>query len=877
MKKELAQKYDFKAVEDGKYDYWLENDCFYADPKSEKEPFTIVIPPPNVTGKLHVGHAWDTAIQDIIIRMKRMQGYNALYLPGMDHAGIATQAKVEERLREDGIFRYDLGREKFLDKVWEWKEEYADTIREQWRELGLSLDYSKERFTLDEGASESVKTVFVDLYNKGLIYQGNRIINWDPVQKTALSNIEVIHKDIEGAEHYFKYMFADGSGEYLTIMTTRPETMFGDGAIAVHPDDERYTNLIGKKVIVPITGYEIPIIADEYVTFDKGSGCVKITPAHDPNDYEVGQRHDIPQDIIMNLDGTMASTNRVPEQYQGLDRFEARKKYIADCQAAGLVEKIEPFVHSVGHSERSGAIVEPYLSKQWFVKMDELASESIKLQASEDAVEFFPQRFNKVFLRWMEDVHDWCISRQLWWGHQIPAWYHNETGEVYVGVEAPEDIENWTQDEDVLDTWFSSALWPFSTMNWPNTEDELYQTFFPNSVMVTGYDIIFFWVSRMIFQSLYFTGEKPFKDVLIHGLVRAEDGSKMSKSLGNGIDPMDVIAEHGADSLRYFLVTNTSPGQDLRYSEEKVIAASNFANKIWNASRFVLMNNPETSIDIDPATLDSVDLWMIGKLNQAITEVETNADKYEFGEVGHTLYHFIWDEFCDWYIELSKATLYGEDAEKKAAKQKMLLYILDNIVRMLHPFMPNITEEIWQALPQSEGSIAVAQYPQKVYETDEKAVREVELLQEAIVAMRQIRSEYQVVPSKQVDIILEAQSQESFDMLLAQEEMLRRFMNPDNFTISMDKTDVENAASKVSPNFVLYVPLAELVDFEEQKEKLQKEIKRLEGEIKRSEGMLSNPRFVEKAPKEKVDEETAKKVEYEKQLELTKNELAKLA
>ncbi|MGL5042545.1 MAG: valine--tRNA ligase [Culicoidibacterales bacterium] len=870
MKKELAQKYNHKEVEAGKYEFWLEHNCFYADPNSDKEPFTIVIPPPNVTGKLHVGHAWDTSIQDLIIRMKRMQGYNALYLPGMDHAGIATQAKVEQRLREDGILRHDLGRDKFLDKVWEWKEEYAGSIRAQWHQLGLSLDYSKERFTLDSTLSEAVKKVFVDMYTKGLIYQGERIINWDPVQKTALSNIEVIYQDIAGAEHYFKYMFADGSGAFLTIMTTRPETMFGDGAIAVSPDDKRYQDLIGKEVVVPLTGHIIPIIADDYVSFDKGTGCVKITPAHDPNDFEVGKRHNLPEHIIMEIDGTMAKNEWVPTKYQGLDRFVARKQFVEDAEAAGLVVKVEPFVHSVGHSERSGAVVEPYLSKQWFVKMDVLAKEAISAQDKEEtSITFYPPRFEKTFLQWMENIQDWCVSRQLWWGHQIPAWYHKETKEVYVGINPPEDVQNWLQDEDVLDTWFSSALWPFSTMNWPNTEDELFKKFFPNSVMVTGYDIIFFWVSRMIFQSLEFTGKRPFKDVLIHGLVRGEDGRKMSKSLNNGIDPMEVIEAYGADSLRYFLVTNTSPGQDVRYVEQKVEAASNFANKIWNAARFVLLNNPEIDGNYDATKIDTKDIWMLTKLNSTIAEMEYNANKYEFGEVGRLLYNFIWDDFCSWYIELSKPVLFSEDKQAIKEKQKMLIFILEQIIRLLHPFMPYITEEIWQVLPHTTGSISVAEYPTKVtlFEA-EAAVEQVELLQDAIVAMRQIRADYQVIQSKKVPVILEATCKKTAQMFEAERLYLTKFLNPDSLIITTKAEDVQKAEAKVFPKFIIFVPMDQLVDTQAQMVKLEQEKRRLEAEIKRCEAMLANDKFISKAPEHKITAEKQKLENYQNQLNL---------
>ncbi|MGL5917068.1 MAG: valine--tRNA ligase, partial [Culicoidibacterales bacterium] len=664
--------------------------CFKADPTSEKPPYSIVIPPPNVTGKLHLGHAWDTALQDILVRMKKLQGYDVLWLPGMDHAGIATQAKVDEKLREQGISRHDIGREAFLEQAWSWKDEYAGHIRTQWEKVGLALDYSRERFTLDEGLSQAVTKVFVDMYNNGLIYRGERIINWDPQAQTALSNIEVIYQEVQGKFYHFKYMLADGSGEFLEVATTRPETMFGDVTVAVHPEDERYGHLVGKEVIIPGNDIRIPIIADDYVDKDFGTGAVKITPAHDPNDFEVGARHNFPMPIIMNEDGTMRAGELMPEAYANLDRFEARKQLVANLEAAGLVVKVVDHVHSVGHSERTGVVVEPYLSMQWFVKMDGLAARSVENQETDNAVNFVPERFEKTFANWMEGIHDWCISRQLWWGHRIPAWYHIETGEVHVGEE-PADSENWKQDNDVLDTWFSSALWPFSTMGWPNVDAIEYQRYFPTSVLVTGYDIIFFWVSRMIFQSLEFTEQAPFKDVLIHGLVRDASGRKMSKSLGNGVDPMEVIEKYGADSLRYFLTTSVSPGQDLRYMEEKVESTWNFINKIWNASRFVLMNveNMETTdLSFEVTDLAIADRWILTRLNETIATINYNADKYEFGEVDRALYNFIWDDFCSWYIEMSKLPLQSDDAKAANTTRKVLVYTLDAIVRLLHPFMP---------------------------------------------------------------------------------------------------------------------------------------------------------------------------------------------
>ena len=673
--KELSMptKYDPQTIEKGRYEWWLNGKFFEAKDDKGKQPYTIVIPPPNVTGKLHLGHAWDTTLQDILTRMKRMQGYDVLWLPGMDHAGIATQAKVEEKLRNEGKSRYDLGREKFVEETWKWKEEYASHIRQQWSKLGLGLDYSRERFTLDEGLSDAVKEVFVTLYKKDLIYRGEYIINWDPSTKTALSDIEVIYKDIQGAFYHMNYPLADGSG-HIEVATTRPETMLGDTAVAVHPEDDRYKHLIGKTVVLPIVGREIPIVADDYVDMEFGSGAVKITPAHDPNDFELGNRHNLERILVMNEDGSM---NEKAGKYQGLDRFECRKQIVKDLQELGVLFKIEDHPHSVGHSERSGAVVEPYLSTQWFVKMQPLADEAIALQEKENKVNFVPDRFEKTYLRWMENIRDWCISRQLWWGHRIPAWYHKQTGEVYVGTEAPEDAENWEQDKDVLDTWFSSALWPFSTMGWPNTEAPDFKRYFPTDVLVTGYDIIFFWVSRMIFQSIEFTGERPFKDVLIHGLVRDEQGRKMSKSLGNGVDPMDVIEKYGADALRYFLSTGSSPGQDLRFSFEKVESTWNFANKIWNASRFALMNMDGMTYDeIDFSGEKSVaDKWILTRLNETIEHVTRLSDRYEFGEVGRALYNFIWDDFCDWYIEMAKLPLYGEDETAKKTTRSILAHV----------------------------------------------------------------------------------------------------------------------------------------------------------------------------------------------------------
>ena len=752
MSKQLEPKYNHHKVEEGKYRHWIDKKYFEAGDTSKK-PYSIVIPPPNVTGKLHLGHAWDTTLQDMIIRYKRMQGYDALWLPGMDHAGIATQAKVEARMREEGISRYDLGRDGFLEKAWSWKEEYASIIRAQWEKLGLSLDYSKERFTLDDGLSEAVKEVFVKLYNEGLIYQGKRIINWDPVQRTALSNIEVIHKEIEGAMYYFKYQIVD-SDEQLIIATTRPETMFADQAIFVHPDDERYTHLVGKKAINPANGEALPIMADSYIDISFGTAVMKCTPAHDPNDFALAKKYNLEMPICMNDDGTM---NELAHKYAGMDRFACREALVADFKAAGVVDHIEKHMHQVGHSERSNAIVEPYLSKQWFVKMEPLAKAALENQLKDSKVNFVPERFEKTFNQWMENIEDWCISRQLWWGHQVPAWYHKETGEVYVGKNPPADLENWKQDEDVLDTWFSSALWPFSTLGWPNTDSELFKRYFPTNTLVTGYDIIFFWVSRMIFQSLHFTEERPFEHVLIHGLIRDEQGRKMSKSLGNGVDPMDVIDEYGADTLRFFLTTNSAPGMDLRYIPEKLEASWNFINKIWNSARFVLMNIDD-EMKFEELSFDNLNLcdkWILNRLNEVIREVDINMDKFEFVNVGSELYKFIWDDFCSWYIELTKVHLNSTNDTEKQASLNTLVYVLNAIVKMLHPFMPFVTEEIFQAIPHLEESICIAIWPEvNDHFTDESINDQFTYLIDIVKGIREIRTQYTIKNAIEVPYVI---------------------------------------------------------------------------------------------------------------------------
>lgn len=871
----MPTKYDPQSVEKGRYEWWLKGKYFEAQPETDKEPYTVVIPPPNVTGVLHLGHAWDTTLQDIITRMKRMQGYDALWLPGMDHAGIATQARVEQRLRTEGKSRYDLGREKFVEATWNWKEEYASHIREQWGKLGLGLDYSRERFTLDQNLSKAVQEVFIKLYNKGLIYRGEYIINWDPKTKTALSDIEVIHEDVQGAFYHMRYPLTDGTGS-IEIATTRPETMLGDTAVAVHPEDERYKHLIGKTVTLPIVGRVIPIVGDDYVDMEFGSGAVKITPAHDPNDFEIGNRHDLPRILVMNEDGSM---NDQAGKYEGMDRFECRKQIVKDLQEMDVLFEIEDHLHSVGHSERSGAVVEPYLSTQWFVNMEPLAKQAIELQKSEGKVNFVPSRFENTYLNWMENIHDWCISRQLWWGHRIPAWYHKETGEVYVGTEAPADIENWKQDEDVLDTWFSSALWPFSTLGWPDEENAEFKRYYPTAALVTGYDIIFFWVSRMIFQGIEFTGERPFEDVLIHGLVRDSEGRKMSKSLDNGVDPMEVIEKYGADALRYTLSTGASPGQDIRFSWERVESNWNFANKIWNASRFALMNMDGMTYDeIDLTGEKSVaDTWILTRLNETIEEVTKLADKYEFGEVGRALYSFIWDDFCDWYIEMAKLPLYGDDEAAKKTTRSVLAYVLDNTMRLLHPFMPFITEEIWQNLPHEGESITIAAWP-TVDESlsNKERAGEMKLLMDIIRSVRNIRAEVNTPMSKPVPLYLLTKDAETTAILETNRKYIEKFCNPENLTIGEAIDTPSKSMSAVVTGAELFLPLEGLINVDEELARLDKELKKWESEVKRVQGKLSNERFVANAPEAVVAEERAKEQDYLEKFATVEKRIAEL-
>ena len=832
----LEKKYDHKMVEEGKYENWLNHKYFESGDMSKK-PYAIVIPPPNVTGKLHLGHAWDTTLQDIIIRFKRMQGYDALWVPGMDHAGIATQAKVDAKLKDMGINPRSLERTEWLKYAWDWKNEYAENIHKQWAKMGLSLDYTKERFTLDSGLSDAVKYVFVTLYNEGLIYRGERIINWDPQAMTALSNEEVIYKDVPGAFYHIKY-FIEGTDDYLEVATTRPETLFGDTAVAVNPNDERYKDLIGKNVVLPIVNKLIPIIGDEHADPEFGTGIVKITPAHDPNDFEVGNRHNLERIIVINPDGTMNENALV---YNGLDRFLCRKKLVEDLKNAGLLISIEEITHSVGHSERTGVMVEPYLSKQWFVKMRPLADKVLENQKDKDSkVNFVPERFEKIMNHWMEITYDWCISRQLWWGHRIPAWYKGE--EVYVGMEAPTE-EGWVQDTDVLDTWFSSALWPFSTLGWPE-ETDLLKRYYPNNVLVTGYDIIPFWVNRMTFQGLHFTGKRPFKDCLIHGLIRDKEGRKMSKSLGNGVDPMDVIDEYGCDALRYFLSTSSAAGQDLRYDEEKVKSTWNFINKLWNASRFCLMNIEDLKV-YDFSNLAVQDKWILSKLNKVINKVTKNMESYEFNNAGGELYNFIWSDFCDSYIEMSKFSL------DSVSTKSTLCYAISAILKMLHPFMPYVTDEIYSMLPIRDAeNIMISSYPlvneEFNFDSEEK---ETEEMIGFIAAFRNVKQENAI--SKDAKVMV------NFD-----NSLINKMLKLDGNLVSEKLSIKEYKVSYGKLEAIIYY---EKEVTEEDILAKEKQIESLKASILKREKLLSNAGFVSKAPEQLVNDEKIK-LEEEKKL-----------
>ena len=868
MEKNLETKYDHKAVEEGRYDKWLKEGYFTAGEKS-KDPFTIVIPPPNVTGILHIGHAWDNTLQDIIARYKRMCGYDMLYLPGMDHAGIATQAKVDERLKNEGISRYDIGREKFLERAWEWKEEYASTIRKQWAKLGNSLDYTRERFTMDEGFNKAVRHVFVSLYNEGLIYRGYRIINWDPEARTALSNIEVYYQDDPGKMYYFRYKVVE-NGEEFSVATTRPETMFGDVCIVVNPNDDRWKHLIGMHTINPANGKELPIIGDDYIDMDFGTAIMKCTPAHDPNDFAIAERHGLEKPICMNPDGTM---NALCGKYEGMDRYAARDAVVAQIEEEGNLIKIEDITHNVGHSERTHCVVEPYLSEQWFVKMKPLAEHVLAHQNNpEEKINFYPERFEKTFTQWLENIEDWCISRQLWWGHRIPAWYNKNTGEMYVGETDPVDSENWVQDEDVLDTWFSSALWPFATLGWPeDTED--YKRYYPTSTMVTGYDIIFFWVARMAFQARHFTKDRPFKDVLIHGLIRDEQGRKMSKSLGNGIDPMKVIDDYGVDALRFFLTTNSTPGQDMRYIDSKVEAAWNFINKIWNASRFVLMNLPEgmTMDDVDLSTLSAADAWILNKLNETIDHVTENMEKYEFALVGNELYSFVWDDFCSWYVEMSKASLNSDDAKVRKGAESTLLVMLNAIVRLLHPFMPFVTEEIYLTMPHALESINLETWPSKIGGVATTDMEGMERLISVIQKIREVKVTNDLKPSAPLTCMIK----DLDGNVVSRNENLAAMLLRMAKTEWKETLDGDLTVETVHGG-TLYIPSSELSDPEEEMKKLQAEKARLEGELKRSENILNNKGFLAKAPAAKVEAEKKKQEAYRSQYQVILDRIAVL-
>ena len=859
MARELPKTYDPKVVEDHIYQTWLDNNCFRAELDPDKKPFSIVMPPPNVTGQLHMGHALDATLQDILTRFKRMQGYSALWLPGTDHAGIATQIKVEENLRvEEGLTRYDLGREKFLERVWDWKNKYGDRIVKQQMKLGASCDWSRSRFTMDEGCSKAVRETFCELYDKGLIYKGSRIINWCPHCLTALSDAEVEYSDKPGHLWHLRYPLADGSGKYLVVATTRPETMMGDTGVAVNPNDERYKDLVGKTCILPLMNREIPIVADEYVEMDFGTGCVKMTPAHDPNDFEVGLRQNLETIRVLDDNGKVVEGYG---RYSGMDRYEARKAIVADLEEQGYLVKVEPHQHNVGTCYRCHNDVEPLISAQWFVKMEPLAKEALRV-VREGEVKFVPERFAKTYTNWMENVHDWCISRQLWWGHQIPAWYCDECGHINVSREDPTacakcGCTKLTREEDVLDTWFSSALWPFSTLGWPEeTKDLAY--WYPTSVMVTGYDIIFFWVARMIFSGMEQMKKEPFHTVFIHGLVRDDKGRKMSKSLGNGIDPLEMAEKYGADALRFNLITGNSPGNDMRFYVEKCEAMRNFANKIWNASRYVLMNLTIEKTGLPAADkLEIEDKWVLSRLNTLIREVTENLDSYELGVASSKVYDFIWDTYCDWYIELTKARLYGENEESKETAQQVLVYVLDQILRLLHPFMPFITEEIWQAIPHEGDFLMKAQWPVAsdalAFPAEEAAM---ESVMNAIRAVRARRADLNVPPSRKSHLYIVSDKGDIFRQGAA---FITRLAYASELSVSdTAPAGHEDMVSAVTADAALYMPMNELVDVEKELQRLAKEIEKAEKNIAGLKGKLSNENFVSRAPENVVNAEREK-------------------
>ncbi|WP_419749800.1 valine--tRNA ligase [Terrisporobacter petrolearius] len=869
--KNLSKTYDPKDFEKRLYDEWLDKGYFKSSPNPDKKPYCIVLPPPNITGQLHMGHALDHTLQDVLIRWKRMDGFETLWQPGTDHASIATEVKVVERIKaQEGKTKYELGREEFLKRAMDWRNEFGRKIVDQMQQLGDSCDWDRERFTMDEGCNEAVTDFFIKLYEKGQIYRGNRIINWCPDCKTTLSDAEVEHEEKDGNFYHIKYFLKD-SEDFLEIATTRPETMLGDTGIAVNPEDERYTHLVGKTAILPIVGRELPIVADDYVDKDFGSGAVKMTPAHDPNDFGVGQRHNLEEINVMNEDGTM---NELAGKYQGMDRYECRKQLMKDLEEAGYVIAVKDHPHAVGTCYRCHTIIEPRLSEQWFVKMDELAKPAIDILKSKE-LEFVPERYDKTYLQWLENIRDWCISRQLWWGHQIPAYYCQECGEVIVAKEKPEACKcgcsDIKQDEDVLDTWFSSALWPFSTLGWPNNTEEL-EYYYPTNVLVTGYDIIFFWVVRMAFAGMFCMNEKPFDHVLIHGLVRDSQGRKMSKSLGNGIDPLEVIDQYGADALRFMLVTGNSPGNDMRFYMERVEASRNFANKLWNASRFVFMNIDEEIMN--GVTRESVqgnltiaDKWIISRANNVVKEVIDNMDKFDLGIAAQKIYDFAWTEYCDWYIEIVKPRLYGDDVQAKKAALYTLTYVLETILKLLHPYMPFITEEIYTYLPTVEGSIVIANWPH--YKEEDNMASEEEMMELAMDGIRNIRNaraEMDVPPSKKAKVII-VPTEDKKPAVEATKEYFVTLASASTVEIADNENNIpEDAVSVVINGAKIFIPLDELVDFQKEKERLTKEKAKLEGEIKRVNGKLSNQGFLAKAPESLVNEEKAKKEKFEEMM-----------
>ena len=877
--KELAKTYDPKAIEDRTYAKWMGRKYFHAEVDRSKKPFTIVMPPPNITGKLHMGHALDNTLQDILIRYKRMQGYNALWIPGTDHASISTEVKVINKLKEEGIDKNELGREGFLKRTWEWREEYGRTIVDQLKKIGSSCDWDRERFTMDEGCSEAVLEVFVRLYEKGYIYKGSRIINWCPVCRTSISDAEVEHEEQAGHFWHINYPIADGSG-YVEIATTRPETMLGDTAVAVNPEDERYQHLIGKTLKLPLTDREIPVIADPYVDREFGTGCVKITPAHDPNDFEVGRRHNLPEINIMNDDATI---NCPGSKYDGMDRYEARRAIVADLEEQGLLVRVEEHVHNVGTHDRCHTTVEPLIKQQWFVKMEEMAKPAIEAIKNGDLT-FVPERFDKIYLLWLENIRDWCISRQLWWGHRIPAWYCDDCGEIVVAKSAPAvcpkcGCTHLTQDPDTLDTWFSSALWPFSTLGWPKQTEDL-DYFYPTDVLVTGYDIIFFWVIRMVFSGYEQTGKCPFHHVLIHGLVRDSQGRKMSKSLGNGIDPLEIIDQYGADALRFTLVTGNAPGNDMRFYMERVEASRNFANKIWNASRFIMMNIEKAEVpeQMSPEELTGADKWILSKVNTLAQDVTVNMDKFELGIAVQKLYDFIWEEFCDWYIEMVKPRLYSDEDQTKAAALWTLKTVLTNALKLLHPYMPFITEEIFRNLT-GEESIMISSWP--VYKeawafAEEEA--EIELLKEAVRSIRNVRSSMNVPPSKKAQVFVVSENERVRGVFERSRLFFATLAYASQVTVQADKAGIgEDAVSALIPDAAVYMPFAELVDLDKELERLKKEEERLTKELARVNGMLNNERFMSKAPQSKIDEEKEKFGKFTQMMPQVKEHLASLS